>query len=406
MDWCKPLRLDSQTFTDHKYELFDTLRSEHPVARARISVMSLWVVSRYEDCTAVLKHPQIMRNRTRATGGRRLPFPTPRSLAPLINMMINEDDPNHRRLRNLVREPFKPQAMAPLQGDIEAICHELLDRALQKPRFELIADYALPLPTRVIQKLIGVPPDAMAGFQGLFKLAGEGFSGWRILRSLFLDMPKYVSFTRELVRSKRSHPGNDLLTRLLQAEDAGDQLTEDEIVSLVFLLVVAGFETTVHLVTNGVLTLLQHPQALARLSEDGSLYAPAVEEILRFRGPVLSTKPNYLSEPLTLHGVTIPKGAAVMPLLGAANRDPTVFSQADTFMIDRTPNHHLGFGHGIHYCLGAHLARMETQIGLRVLLERASALALAVPEAQLKLQRMPGWHRYEALPLTASARGS
>jgi cytochrome P450 len=399
MDYRKPVNLNSPEFVNHKYELFEEIREHHPVLRAKISVLSVWVISRYADCTQLLKDPRALRNRSRATGGRRLPFPTPKSLAPLMDMMITEDDPNHRRLRNLVREPFKPQAMTALADGIEQTCHELLDTAAKRPDFELIRDYALPLPTRVIARMIGVPEPAMANFQGIFKLAGEGFSGWKILRTVFFDMPAMVRVVRELIHDKRSNPGDDLLTRLLEAEDAGERLTEDEIVSLVFLLVVAGFETTVHLLTNGTLTLLQHPEQLDRLRADDALYAPAIEEILRFRGPVLSTKPNYLSEPLTMHGVTMPRGAPVMPLLGAANHDPAVFDAPERFLIDRTPNHHLGFGHGVHFCLGAHLARLEARIGLRVLLERSPRLALAVPESELTLQNLPGWHRHNALPL-------
>ena len=150
----------------------------------------------------------------------------------------------------------------------------------------------------------------------------------------------------------RSMPGDDVLTGLIEAEDDGDRLTDDELVAMVFLLIVGGFETTLHLITNGVVTLLEHPEQLQRLKEDPGLIDSAVEEILRHRGPVHGTKPGYAREDITLHGMTIPKGKPIMPLLAAANHDPRVFEKPQTFDIARSPNRHLGFGHGVHFCLG------------------------------------------------------
>ena len=167
---------------------------------------------------------------------------------------------------------------------------------------------------------------------------------------------------------------------------------------MVFLLVIAGFETTVHLISNGVLSLLEHPEQLARLRADPQLVDSAVEEILRFNGPIQGTKLCFAREPVTLHGVTIEKGAAVVPLLGAANHDPSVFENPEVFDIARSPNRHMGFGHGPHYCLGANLAKLETRIALKQLFERFPDLVLASP-GELKLQRIPLWHRYENLPV-------
>ncbi len=169
--------------------------------------------------------------------------------------------------------------------------------------------------------------------------------------------------------------------------------------SMVFLLVFAGYETTVHLITNSVVTLLQHPDQLARLRAQPELTESAIEETLRYNGPVQGTKPCYPTEDVTLHGVTIPKGATVVPLLGAANRDPAVFRDPDVFDISRTPNKHLGFGQGIHYCLGAPLARLETKIALKNLLDRNPNLRLAITPEQLSIQTLPLWHRYERVPV-------
>jgi cytochrome P450 len=168
---------------------------------------------------------------------------------------------------------------------------------------------------------------------------------------------------------------------------------------MVFLLIVAGFETTVHLITNGVVTLLEHPDQLERLRREPQLMDSAVEEIVRHRGPVHGTKMNYAVEDLTLCGEEIERGTPVVPLLGAANHDPEAFEKPEVFDIARDPNRHLGFGFGAHYCLGAQLARLETSIALRNLIDRNPNLRLAVPQETLKLQNMPLWHRYESLPV-------
>jgi cytochrome P450 len=247
--------------------------------------------------------------------------------------------------------------------------------------------------------MMGVSQEDMPKFRDSLSVLTDGMSGWNLFRTLFWDMGKAVTFSRDLIARKRADPQDDILTGLIQAEEAGDKLTEDELVSMLFLLVFAGYETTVHLITNSVVTLLQHPEQLARLREEPALLESAIEEILRFNGPIQGTKPMYSLEAITLHGVTIPKKATVVPLLGAANRDPAVFPDPDTFDIARSPNRHLGFGQGIHYCLGAPLARLETRIALRNLLERNPNLRLAIPAEELSVQTIPLWHRYERLPV-------
>ena len=168
---------------------------------------------------------------------------------------------------------------------------------------------------------------------------------------------------------------------------------------MVFLLIVAGFETTLHLVANGVCTLLDHPDSIERLRAEPGLWDTAVDEIVRFRGPIHFTKPIYASEDVELHGRRIARGTPTFPVLAAANLDPRAFDAPDTFDVARAPNHHLGFGFGDHFCLGRQLALMEARIALRTLFERRPGLRLAVPPDQLKLDRLPGWHRYASLPV-------
>jgi cytochrome P450 len=400
IDLSRPVDLSSPDFINDKYAAYERIREEKPVQEVKISVMKLYAVSRYEDCEMVLKDPRIKRNRSNATGGSQFPFPVPRSVKPLVQSMIQEDDPEHRRLRELVRKGFRPQEIKRIESRIDSYSQELLDDIGNVKEFELQSQYALQLPSRMIADMLGVPMAAMPKFQAMLSTVVSGFSGLRMLRTLFVDLPGAVGFVRDLVRDKQNNPGEDILTGLIQAEEGSDKLTEDELIAMVFLLTVGGFETTVHLITNGVLTLLQHPGELEKLKNDPTLIDSAVEEIMRHRGPVHMTKPNYTAEEVTLHGVTIPKGKPIVPLFGAANHDPRIFDNPGEFDITRSPNRHLGFGHGIHFCLGAHLARAEACLAIKNLFARFPDLGLAVDESALELAAMPGWHRYNGLPVT------
>lgn len=393
--------LASRAFLDHKPEIYRRLREEEPVHRGRMSfLLRVWLVSRHEDCLLVLKDPRFVRNRSHF-GGSRLPFPfpVPRAVTLLSRNMILEDEPAHRRLRNLVQQAFTPRAVALLGERLEGLIGRLLDDLEPRGRVDLQAAFALPIPVAAIRDLMGVPADEMERFRAAFGVVTKGFTLWKLLGTLLVGLPRTVRFLRGLVRRKRDHPGDDILTRLIRAEEAGEALSEDELVSMTLLLMVAGYETTVHLITNAVAALLAHPDELARVRESPELLEPAIEEVLRWDGPVLSTKLLYPLEDVTLHGVTIRRGEAVMPLLAAANRDPEVFPDPDRFDVGRTPNRHLGFGYGIHFCLGAPLARLEARLALRALLERNPRLALAVPVERLRRDAAPGWNRYEELPV-------
>lgn len=399
IDQSRPINLNSAEFNNDKFAWYEQIREDLPVHQAKVSIIKVFTIARYDDCTSILKDPRVLRNRSTITGGGRFPFPMPKAIKPIAESMIVEDDPNHRRLRELVRRAFRPQAIEVLETKIDQYSNELLDGLSLKKEFDLQSDYALAIPMRMIGDMMGLSREAIPQFKEMFSILTKGFGGWRILRTLFWDMPDTVRFVRELIGQKRDHPGDDILTGLIEADAEGDRLTEDEIVAMVFLLIVGGYETTVHLITNGVLTLLENPEQLARLRDNPELINSAVEEILRHRGPVQSTKPGYAAEDIHLHGVTIPKGKPIMPLFGAANHDPRAFDNPQVFDIGRTPNRHLGFGHGTHFCLGAHLARAEARFGILNLLQRFPNLQLAGDPASLKLQNMPGWHRYDGLPV-------
>jgi cytochrome P450 len=402
-DTSTPIDLGSRDFAQNKYDWYRWLLANAPACRGRISLLRVNLVAGYEDCRSLLTDPRFHRNRSRATGkgSSPLPFPLPKPVAALARSMIIEDDPEHRRLRGLVSKAFTPRAVARLSDRVADLCHELLDPLERRGEpFDLLADYARPVPSRVIAEMVGVSKADMHHFSAGVRVLSEGLSGWAIVRTLLWDLRSTSRFMRELIARKRAEPGDDILSHLIHAEEEGDRLTHDELLSTVFLLIIAGFETTLHLITNGVRTLLEHPDQLDRLRAEPALWESAVEEILRHRGPVHGTKPLYPSEDVTLHGVTFRRGSATMPLLAAANHDPEVFADPDRFDVSRDPNRHLAFGFGAHFCLGAQLARMETRIALRSLFERNPSLRLAVDPSELVIQRAPGWHRHESLPVS------
>ena len=395
----KALNLGSRDFTQHKYEYYTYLREHLPVAKGRVAMLKVHLVSRYADCMDLLKDPRFARNLTQINGGRRIPFPVPKSIEMLALSMIVEDDPEHRRLRNLVQKAFAPKSLAAMQGDMENMAHTLMDAALAKGSVDLQKEYALHIPSAVIARMIGIEYEEMPRFQNSMRVLSSGLSGWSILRTMFWDLRKTVGFLRELIARKRRDPGDDILSRLIEAEENGDQLSENELLSMLFLLIVAGYETTVHLISNGVITLLEHPHELARLRANPELAGSAVEEVLRYLPPVQGTKMNFARQDIEIAGVMIRQGEPVMPLLGSANRDPAMFPEPDVFDITRDSSKHLSFSQGNHFCLGAFLARMEAKVALQVLLERSANLRLAVPSSDLQVAAVPGWHRYTALPV-------
>ncbi len=397
----RPVSIMSKQFHANKAEYFQLLLEQDPVHQGRMmGPVKTTFLSKYEDCVAMLKDPRFVRDRRKAGGKTKMPIPLPKGVQAMTQSMILEDDPEHYRLRNLVHKAFTPKRLRYLDGRIDEITNELLDSLEPQGTVELTKHYSLPIPVTVIQEMLGIDPEDMPMFQNGLKALTDGMSGITILRTFVWDMPKVTKFTEYVIDKKRANPGDDILTALVEAEEDGDRLSQQELIAMVYLLIFAGFETTVHLISNAVLTLLQHPEQLALLRGNMELMDSAVEEILRFAGPIESTKPQYAAEDVEIRGKLIKKGTMVMPLFGAANRDPDVFENPNTFDITRQNNKHLGFGQGIHYCLGAPLARMEAKKALINLLTRNPNLQLAIPESEIEWQRVPAWHRLKQLPVT------
>jgi len=394
-----PINAATRRFITDKYGHYAWLREHAPVYSGKVSVISAYFLARHDDCMSVLRDPRFVRNRSTATGGRRMPIPMPRSVTNLAQSMILEDDPEHGRLRGFVQQAFLPRSLERIERRVESLAHALLDECQKEREIDLLHAYAQPIPVAVISEMLGITREEMPAFMNAMSVLSKGMSGWTLLRTFLWDLHRVSRFVRALIARKRKDPQDDILTALIHAEEGGDRLGEDELVSMVFLLIIAGFETTLHAITNGTLALLEHPDQLERLREEPDLMDPAVEEIMRYCGPIHSTKPGYATEDVSIRGVTIPKGSAVMPLLASANFDPDVFDAPEKFDVGRSPNRHLGFGLGAHYCLGASLARMETRIAIATLIHRQPELRLAVAPSALELQMMPFWHRYQRLPV-------
>lgn len=399
--------LSGQDFTQHKYAWYSEWIESTPVLDGKISLLKLKLVTGYEDCRFVLSDPRFVRDRGLAKGkpgSGALPFPMPKSIAAVAKSMIYEDGEEHLRHRTLVNKAFTSRAVTDFEPRLAALTDELLGDlegvANRGETVDLVAGYARTIPTRVIAEMMGLSFQEASGFERSLRVLTEGFSGWNLLRTMFWDLRATTRFVREVIERKRSEPGDDILTALIEVEDEGERLTEDALVAMVFLLMIAGFETTLHLITNGARVLVEHPDQLDRILKDPGLWDSAVDEIVRHRGPIHGTKPQYPTEDVEISGVTIPRGTAIMPLLGAANHDPQAFDHPELFDVSRTPNHHLGFGFGAHFCLGKQLALLEARAALRGLFERFPYLRLAVPSEDLEIVNMPGWHRHATLPVT------
>ena len=360
-------------FNADPFPTYRRLRSEDPIHR---SPMGFWVLTRYDDVATLLRDGRFGRKGFDDLIRTRL------GEASVDQSMLFRDPPDHTRLRSLVNKAFTPRVVEDLRPQIQQIVDGLLDRVRDTRAMDVIADLAYPLPVIVICEMLGVAAQDR-----------DVFRGWSadIARSLdaiaLPTQPEVIErgnaarraladYFRALVAERRRRPRTDLLSDLIAAEEQGDKLSEGELMATILLLFVAGHETTVNLIGNGTLALLRNPDQLGALRQDPALIATAVEELVRYDGPVQRTGriPNTDVE---LGGKAIPKGSLVLGVIGAANRDPAHFAEPDRLDVTRVDNRHLGFGWGIHFCLGAPLARAEAQAAIGTLARRLPGLALA-----------------------------
>ncbi len=378
-------------FAADPYPAYAWLREHAPVHRTTLpSGVDAWLVTRYADARQALADGRLSKNpahhteQAHRTG--RVGIPGERQ-ADLMTHLLNIDPPDHTRLRRLVSKAFTPRTVAEFAPRVQQLTDRLIDDFAARGSADLIHEFAFPLPIYAICDLLGVPAEDQDDFRdwaGMMIRHGGGPRG-----GVARAVKRMRTYLAELIHRKRADPGDDLISSLIQASDHGEHLSENEAAAMAFILLFAGFETTVNLIGNGMYTLLRHPEQRARLQEsllagDRSLLATAVEELLRYDGPVELATWRFATAPLRIGGVDIPVGDPVLVVLAAADRDPARFAAENTLDLARADNPHLGFGHGIHYCIGAPLARLEGQAALASLLTRLPDIQLDADPAELR----------------------
>lgn len=397
------VQIASSAFKANPHPFYARLRAEAPVCRVRLpDKQEAWLITRYDDVLALLKDRRFAKDRRNALTPEQLtrqPW-IPPMLVPLTRNMLDLDEPDHGRLRGLVHKAFTPRRIELMSARIQVLSDTLLDKAESRGKLDLISDYALPLPVAVIADLLGVPVgDRMKFARWSNTMLKNTASAWNMVLSI-PDVLAFLRYIRWLVRLRRANPQDDLISELVLAEEAGDHLSEDELLAMVAILLIAGHETTVNLIGSGTLALLQHPPQAKQLRANPVQIKLAVEELLRYTSPVDMATERYAREDVEIAGVTIPRGTLVFGVLGSANRDERQFTNPDTLEIARDPNQHLAFGQGIHYCVGAPLARMEGQIAINTLLRRFPDLRLAQVPERLQWRRGLVLRGLESLPLS------
>ncbi|MFI7317296.1 cytochrome P450 [Streptomyces venezuelae] len=365
---------------DDPYGTYARLRVTAPVHRvAGTDGKPAWLVTRYDDVREALANPLLSLDKSHALPGGYRGLALPPALdANLLNM----DPPDHTRIRSLVGRAFTRRRVEQLRAPIRRTADALLDAVEPLGRADLVAAYAAPLPITVICDLLGVPDGSRHDFREWTDalLAPDPAHPEKAKHGVVA----LLGFFGGLLADKRQHPADDLLSDLVAVRDAGDRLSEDELMSLAFLILFAGYENTVHLIGNAALALLDHPEQLAALRDDPARLPAAVEEFQRYDGPAPLAIRRFPTQDITIAGVTVPAGETVLLSLGSANRDPARFPDPDRLDLDRATAGHVALGHGIHHCLGAPLARLETEIAVGALVERFPRLALAVPRDEIR----------------------
>ena len=353
------------------YPSYAVMRRIAPVLHDRRH--DLWVLFDYDSVKRALHDPETFSSRASPPGDEPLDW------------LIFQDPPLHTKLRGIIMRTFTPRAIAGLEPRIDALCTELLDAALVSGGMDVARDFAIPLPLLVIAEMLGVPAAdreplkrwsaAILGLSGTIAGGETAARAATAFRDATTEMRPYIL---RWLEDRRARPKDDLLTRLVDAEVDGERLSEEDIVGFFQLLLLAGSETTTNLIGSAVLTLAEHPEELARLRADPGLFPKAIEEVLRFRPPVQAVF-RQTARDVEVRGKTIPAGKLVLAVIGSANRDPRHFADPRRFDIGRDPNPHVAFGHGIHFCIGAALARLEARVALTELLARAPRFALDGP---------------------------
>lgn len=374
------------------YPIFSLLRAHDPIHAVKLEDgQTAWFITRYKDALSILKDQRFIKDHRKLLTPEQLEQWQGNIHSMSSMHMLNFDPPDHTRLRALVNLSFTPRLVEQWRERIQEITDELID-AMEEQRgteIDLIDAFAFPLPIIVITEMLGVPSEDRLKFRTWSNALLDGLNDPTSFEHIQAQMFEFGMYLHNLIETKRQQSTDDLVSRLIQVESGGDKLNGIELISMIFLLLVAGHETTVNLISNGTLALLQHPDQKRLLQEDPTLMKSAVEEFLRFHSPVARSTPRWAIEDLEFGGKQMRRGDLVELSLAGANHDPMLFTDPDELDITRKDNHHLAFGHGIHFCLGAPLARLEGQIAIGTLLRRLPDLRLAVEPEQLVWRPSP-----------------
>lgn len=400
---------DNQTSEKAQFNLFSEENSKDPFAmfaqmRAKGSVVPIpnpmggagqtWIVTRMDVAMEVLKdHSRFTVDMNSIDSGNdirknlsgELGSSEPQTFFTGKSMLF-VDEPDHRRLRSLVSKAFTPRYMESLRPRVQEIADELIDQFEGKGEMDLVKDYAYPFPINVISEMLGIPQEDRPQIHVWSEAIAKGLGFGKQDPAVAQHLRSFAEYTSQLVANKRVEPSDDLISQLILIEEEGDRLNVDELISMITLLIFAGHETTSNLIATGSYLLLTHPEQLKQLKQDLNLVPSAVEELLRYNGPATSSGPRYATQDTELDGQLIQKGDVVIPLLKSANRDEQQFTDPEELDIERKIKRHLAFGHGIHMCLGAPLARVEGDVAFTTLLRRLPALQLSIPQEEIH------WH--------------
>ncbi|MDD1522164.1 MULTISPECIES: cytochrome P450 [Bradyrhizobium] len=402
-------RLDftSEAFFRDPPKAIANLRMSGPVVATRFPLVgNVWITTTHDATAQVLKDGATFTLRKDDGDVAGLRWWMPRFVRTIANSMLTMDEPDHTRLRSIVDEAFRRRAIVAMEPRIRAIADGLADELFaEECPADLVQRYARILPLAVISELLGLPladrPKFIAWANAMSSLTNVVS-----FLSLLFAFRKMRSYLEQQLQTARVQGGEGLIAELIQVEREGGQITPDEMVSMVFLLLAAGSETTTHLISGSVYELLRNPELRDWLEQDWSRVGLAVEEFLRFVSPVQFSKPRYVRRDVEVEGVRLKKGDRVMVMLAAANMDPTVHDRPETLDLERKPNRHISFGTGIHFCLGHQLARIEAACALQALFVRWPKLSLAVDSAEVRWRKRPGLRAIAKLPVAPEGRGT
>ena len=387
-----PIDTSSARHKAEAHKVYAGLRQNNPVCRIKLPANQPgWLLTRYDDVSALLKDSRFAKDPANALTPEILAKQpkVPKFLTPLTRNMLGMDDPDHARLKKLVQVTFTPNRMEKLASRTEEFAERLVTKLKGQSRFDMIDAFALPLPVTVISELLGVPEADRTKFARWSSvLLNAPIGSWKTIFAL-PGMISFILYLRKLIELKRKNPGDEIVSALVAQEAEGDRLNGEELQAMIGILLSAGHETTTNLIGNGTLSLLRNPDKKEQLAKEPEIAASAVEELLRYDGPVEASTYRYARHDLEINGTKIAQGDVVLGSIASANRDESRFSNPDEIDFSRSSNRHLTFGEGGHYCVGAALARMEGRVAFNVLLRHFPNLALKMDEADLRYRPNP-----------------